>query len=64
MGNEKEELKASIHNQNYRLVGITSNEIAHMTGKLTLNILRNSKQRKRKRLFRNRVNRVHCFKTG
>lgn len=38
MGNEKQELKASIHNQNYRLVGITYNGITHMTGKLTLNI--------------------------
>lgn len=64
MGNEKEELKASIHNQNYRLVGITCNGITHMTGKLTLNILRNSKQRKRKRSFRNSVNRVQCWKTG
>ena len=38
MGNEKEELKASVHNQNYRLVGIAYNGITHMTGKLTLNI--------------------------
>lgn len=48
MGNEKEELNASIHNQNYRLVGIVYNGITHMTGKLTLNIFRNSKQGKRK----------------
>lgn len=48
MGNEKEEQKASIHNQNYRLVGITYNGITHVTGKLTLNIFRNSKQGKRK----------------
>lgn len=48
MGNEKEELKASIHNQNYRLVGITYNGITRMTGKLTLNMFRNSKQGKRK----------------
>lgn len=45
---KKEELKASIHNQNYRLAGITYNGITHMTGKLTLNIFRNSKQGKRK----------------